>query len=224
MQTLKGDVRQPAAEPEITFTTRDEIFYSGLQPFDKARLLEKWDREHPPRETEREKILGSGMSAYDAAQALAKLPPEQPARPRLLLAEREALAEAKINLEKRQAAYVELVGKVERYRQAKEQTGRDLKKLESEVTPDDVEAIRSMIYMRGRMEVIVNRIGDLPDKIRALENSTNAIIGSVYQLFTRKFGASREAGGPSWSNPGFAALPTRISGCCAAIETELNRK
>jgi phage-related minor tail protein len=138
--------------------------------------------------------------------------------------EREALAEARNNLEKLKAAYIEQVGNLERYRQAKDQTARELKRLEKEASPDKPEDIRSLGHLEIRLRVIVNRISDLPDNIREIENTANSILGGVNQLFNRKFGQSKEAGGRAWNNSGFAALPTRISGAVAAIETELSRK
>jgi hypothetical protein len=57
-----------------------------------------------------------------------------------------------------------------------------------------------------------------------LENNANSILGGVSGLFDRRFGQSKEFGGREWANVGFGALPTRITGAVAAIETELNRK
>jgi len=207
------------------YKSRLEIFEDPTLPvYDKAKLLEAWDVAHPPGKTEREKILASGMNAYDAARAIEALPPEQPSRPKLSPSERATVAEAKINLEKLKAAYIEQVGNLERYRQAKDQTARELKRLEKEASPDKPEDIRSLGHLEIRLRVIVNRINDLPDNIRAIENTANSILGGVNQLFTRRFGMSKEFGGRPWSNIGFAALPTRIDGAVAEIETALNGK
>jgi hypothetical protein len=212
-------------EPTIQdFQTRQELFESDLPTYTKAQLLAQWDREHPPGQTEREKILASGLNAYDAARAIEALPPEQPARPRLLPGEREACAEARINLKSLKASYTELVSGLEKYRSAHEQTVNELRKLEKNLMPDDEPGIRSLIYMEARQRVIVRYLDEAPGKIRAVENSANSIIRGVDQLFSKRFGMTKEPGGRTWSNVGFSALPTRISGAVAAIETELNRK
>jgi hypothetical protein len=225
MRTLRGDERQPAAEPEIIFRSREEIFNSGLQPYDKARALEAWDREHPPGQTEREKLLASGMSAYDAAQALAKLPPERPAQPRLLPGERSALAEAAESLRALKESYVELLAKREKGQQALEQTSKEKRKLETSLDFDDVPGIQSLIFVTARVTVTQNWLNAAVDKIKAAENHANRIIEAVNQLLTRKFGMTKEPGGRLWANIGMGgALPTRIAGCVAAIETELSRK
>ena len=210
---------------EKQYSSREEIFNDPLLgTYDKSLALAEWDKTHSPEMSEREKILAKGLSAYEAGQLLSKLPPEQPARPRLLPGEREACAEARINLKSLKASYTELVAGLEKYRSAHEQTVSELRKLEKNLMPDDEPGIRSLIYMEARQRVIVRYLDEAPGKIRAVENSANSIIRGVDQLFSKRFGMTKEPGGREWSNIGFSALPTRISGAVAAIETELSRK
>jgi hypothetical protein len=214
-----------STETVTEYKSRQEIFEDPtLAVYDKSLALAEWDKTHPPESSVREEILARGLSAYEAGQLIAKLPPEQPARPRLLPGEREACAEARINLKSLKASYTELVSGLEKYRSAHEQTVNELRKLEKNLMPDDEPGIRSLIYMEARQRVIVRYLDEAPDKIRAVENSANSIIRGVDQLFSKRFGMTKEPGGRTWSNVGFSALPTRISGAVAAIETELNRK
>jgi hypothetical protein len=208
------------------YSSLEEILYDPdiKTVYDRSQIMAEWEKENPPAPTTREEILSRGLSAYEAGQLIAKLPPEQPARPRLLPGEREACAEARINLKSLKASYTELVSGLEKYRSAHEQTVNELRKLEKNLMPDDEPGIRSLIYMEARQRVIVRYLDEAPDKIRAVENSANSIIRGVDQLFSKRFGMTKEPGGRTWSNVGFAALPTRISGAVAAIETELNRK
>ena len=212
-------------EPTIKdFQTRQELFESDLPVYTKAQLLAQWDREHPPELSAREEILASGMNAYDAARAIEALPPEQPAPPRLSANERAAVAEARNKLEALGKEYVELIARQEQGRQALEQTSKEKRKLETSLDFDDVPGIQKLIFVTARLDVTRNWLAGADDKIKAVENSANSILAAVNQLFNRKFGMTKEPGGLLWANIGMGgALPTRIAGCVASIETELEK-
>jgi hypothetical protein len=220
----KGKTKMNTAT-EKQYSSREEIFNDPqMGTYDKSLALAEWDKTHPPEPSARDEILSRGLPAFQTGQLIAELPPEQPARPRLLPGEREACAEAAINLKSLKASYTELVSGLEKYRSAHEQTVTELRKLEKNLMPDDEPGIRSLIYMEARQRVIVRYLDAAPDKIRAVENSVNNIIRGVDLLFSKRFGMTKEPGGREWANVGFGALPTRITGAVAAIETELNRK
>jgi len=204
------------------FESRAAILHSGLPAHENSLLLAEWDRTYPPAQTARDRIVRSGNSAHENAQAISKLPPEKPATVRLLPAERETLADAATKLRTLRESYVVLLSKREKGEQALEQTGREKRRLETSLDFDDVPGIQSLVFITAKLQVTQTWLAGAGEKIKGLENVANTLIKGVDALFTRRFGPSREPGG-RW-NPGFSALPTRISECVTAIEVELNKK
>ncbi|HXR05592.1 MAG TPA: hypothetical protein VN836_12880 [Verrucomicrobiae bacterium] len=179
------------------YKSREEILYDeGIRyTYERAQILAEWDKENRGK----------------------REPP-----PKLSAAERQACAECVPKLKALKAGYTELICGLEKYRQAHEQAVTELRRLEKTLLPDDVEGIRSMIFMRGRLEVIVNYVNSAPDRIRAVENSGAAILSSLDKLLSKRFGATREAGGTIWANVGMGGvLGTRIDMALAEIERRL---
>ena len=207
------------------YNSRQEIFEDPTLPvYDKAQLLEKWGREHPPELSAREEILARGLSAYESAKLIEALPPEKPQPVRLSANERAAVAEARNKLEALGKEYVELIARQEQGRQALEQTSKEKRKLETSLDFDDVPGIQKLIFVTAKLTVTQNWLAGAEAKITAAENHANAILGGVNQLFNRRFGMSPTPGGRGFANPGMGSLPTRIAGCVASIETALNGK
>lgn len=175
-------------------TRRQDIFESDLQAYDKSLLLAEWDAKHKG---------------------------EPPEPPRLNGSEREQLAEFAAKLRALKTAHVGLAGNLEKYRQGQEQGRAEIKRLETTLHPDDMEGIKSLIYMRARQEILDRFVNTAPDRLREIDRAAENCFFHVDKIITRRFDADMRPGGRYF---GAASLPGKIDIALAAIESALSRK
>jgi hypothetical protein len=180
-------------EPKLEdFRTRQELFESDLPVYDKATLLGQWDKAHP------------GVKEA----------------PRLNSGEREQLADYAGRLRALKEAHIELACKLEKFRQGQEQNRTEMRRLEQTLLPDDTEGIKSLIFVRCRMEILDKFVNNTPKRLLDIDRAVEDCLFHTDAIISKRFGAAMQPGGRFFG----ATLPGKSDLALTSINVALNAK